>query len=188
MGTASPAPGWYQDPEAPNAFRYWDGAAWTDHVTSKQHERAAGDGGSGADSPAPDWHPDPTGRHAMRYWDGSTWTQHVAAADGTTGTDRLATPMPDDGQEPNSPEQEVDQLHERLERAMSEYGSLLQEAATEDMDDATFSRRALRIGLIVRDRDAWLLDLSSRRWFRYDGISLSQVGAGTASGPDQEGG
>jgi hypothetical protein len=31
MATA-PAAGWYPDPASPNSSRWWDGAAWTDHV------------------------------------------------------------------------------------------------------------------------------------------------------------
>jgi uncharacterized protein DUF2510 len=183
METSLPPAGWYQDPGVPNALRYWDGAAWTDHVNRREPATV---GQHPASSPAADWYPDPTRRHSLRYWDGSSWTQHVAAADGTTGTD---PPVADgDGQVATSAEEDVEWLHARLERAMSDYGELLQEAAAEDMDDATFSQHALRIGLIVRDRDAWILDLSSRRWFRYDGLRLSQLGAGTAPSTDQEGG
>lgn len=32
------APGWYPDPQGEHQFRYWDGAAWTDHV----HDEPAG--------------------------------------------------------------------------------------------------------------------------------------------------
>jgi membrane protease YdiL (CAAX protease family) len=41
-----PAPGWYRDPSARHAWRYWDGQGWTDHVAS--------DGRAGID-PVPDW-------------------------------------------------------------------------------------------------------------------------------------
>jgi hypothetical protein len=33
--TASTQPGWYDDPEDPNAQRYWDGNDWTPHRQRK---------------------------------------------------------------------------------------------------------------------------------------------------------
>ena len=30
---STPAPGWYADPSDPRQNRYWDGAAWTEHVS-----------------------------------------------------------------------------------------------------------------------------------------------------------
>jgi hypothetical protein len=32
-GYAPIPPGWYKDPQADGRMRYWDGHAWTDHVT-----------------------------------------------------------------------------------------------------------------------------------------------------------
>jgi uncharacterized Tic20 family protein len=32
MSTPSPPPGWYPDPHAAGAQRYWDGARWTEHT------------------------------------------------------------------------------------------------------------------------------------------------------------
>lgn len=32
---AAPAPAWYDDPEDPAGYRYWDGARWTDHRSPK---------------------------------------------------------------------------------------------------------------------------------------------------------
>jgi cytochrome bd-type quinol oxidase subunit 2 len=31
-GDAAPPAGWYQDPNGAQAWRYWDGSSWTDHV------------------------------------------------------------------------------------------------------------------------------------------------------------
>lgn len=31
--TATPAAAWYQDPDIPSQIRYWDGSAWTEHVS-----------------------------------------------------------------------------------------------------------------------------------------------------------
>ncbi len=62
-----------------------------------------------------------------------------------------------------------------LGRAMASYRTLLDELEAGRIDDATFRRRALRIGLIVREHDAWILDLSTERWWRYDGVALSSL-------------
>ncbi|GAA0524120.1 hypothetical protein GCM10011581_44980 [Saccharopolyspora subtropica] len=62
-----------------------------------------------------------------------------------------------------------------LGKAMANYRALLDELEAGTIDDATFRQRALHIGLIVRDDDAWILDLSSERWWRYDGVALSSL-------------
>lgn len=100
------------------------------------------------------------------------------------------------GQSPPAPvdplTQEAQALHRELARAMDAYRDLLDEADRNPMDDAAFRMRALRIGLIVRERDAWIMDLPSRRWFRYDGVSLAPLGeedtpADPASGASGQG-
>jgi hypothetical protein len=88
-----PAPGWYADPSGLFDFRYWDGVAWTEHVSR---------GGVAALAPVaptppalprvlPDWFPDPAGRHQWRYWGGDDWTPHVSD-DGVHTDDPLAGP------------------------------------------------------------------------------------------------
>ena len=37
--------GWYDDPEHPTQFRYWDGAQWTDHRSPKTSRSPVGDDG-----------------------------------------------------------------------------------------------------------------------------------------------
>ncbi|MEM9521077.1 MAG: DUF2510 domain-containing protein [Actinomycetota bacterium] len=37
-----PVPGWYDDPEQPGQFRFWDGTAWTQHRAPKAHPAATG--------------------------------------------------------------------------------------------------------------------------------------------------
>jgi hypothetical protein len=66
-------PGWYADPSGHFEHRYWDGGAWTEHVSR---------GGVATTAPvAPaDWYPDPTGRFAWRYWTGHEWTEHASRA------------------------------------------------------------------------------------------------------------
>jgi len=64
-------PGWYADPSGRYDHRYWDGTAWTEHVSR------AGEASTAPVVPA-DWYPDPTGRFHWRYWTGHEWTEHVS--------------------------------------------------------------------------------------------------------------
>jgi hypothetical protein len=79
---------------------------------------------------------------------------------------------------------ETGELMKRLETAMADYSRLVGTAGPET-DDADFARRALKIGLIVRDTDAWILDVPSGRWFHYNGLRLSPLG-GWNSRPPQD--
>ena len=69
--TTDDGPGWYSDPGRRFDHRYWDGTAWTEHVST---------GGAASIAPVvpPDWYPDPTGRFHWRYWTGHEWTEHVS--------------------------------------------------------------------------------------------------------------
>jgi hypothetical protein len=69
--TADDGPGWYADPGRRYDHRYWDGTAWTEHVST------AGEASIAPVVP-PDWYPDPTGRFHWRYWTGHEWTEHVS--------------------------------------------------------------------------------------------------------------
>jgi hypothetical protein len=69
--TVADGPGWYPDPSGGYDHRYWDGTAWTEHVSR---------GGVASTAPVvpADWYPDPTGRFHWRYWTGHEWTEHVS--------------------------------------------------------------------------------------------------------------
>lgn len=69
--TTVDGPGWYPDPSRRYDHRYWDGSAWTEHVSQ------AGMASTAPVVPA-DWYPDPTGRFHWRYWTGHEWTEHVS--------------------------------------------------------------------------------------------------------------
>jgi hypothetical protein len=69
--TTVDGPGWYADPGGRYDHRYWDGSAWTEHVSR------GGVADTAPVNPA-DWYPDPTGRFHWRYWTGSEWTEHVS--------------------------------------------------------------------------------------------------------------
>jgi Domain of unknown function (DUF4328)/Protein of unknown function (DUF2510) len=69
--TTLDGPGWYADPGGHFDHRYWDGASWTEHVSTAGRP-------STAPVTPPDWYPDPTGRFHWRYWTGHAWTEHVS--------------------------------------------------------------------------------------------------------------
>ena len=69
--TTVDGPGWYPDPSRRFDHRYYDGTAWTEHVS------VAGVASTAPVTP-PDWYPDPTGRFDWRYWTGTAWTEHVS--------------------------------------------------------------------------------------------------------------
>jgi hypothetical protein len=70
-GTTVDGPGWYSDPGGHFDHRYWDGASWTEHVSTAGRP-------STAPVTPPDWYPDPTGEFHWRYWTGHAWTEHVS--------------------------------------------------------------------------------------------------------------
>ncbi|SEG92447.1 hypothetical protein SAMN02982929_05569 [Saccharopolyspora kobensis] len=69
-----------------------------------------------------------------------------------------------------------------LGKAMADYRALLDELESGAIDESTFRHRALRVGLVLREQDAWILDLSTERWWRYDGVALSSLRFGDAEG------
>lgn len=58
--TSGPPAAWYADPAGSGGLRYWDGQAWTDHVTAPPgHAGGYGSTATGPASPAP---------HGRRVW------------------------------------------------------------------------------------------------------------------------
>lgn len=64
----NPSQGWYPDPHDPNAERWWDGSAWSEHVRPVVPAPAVPAG----------WYDDPHVAGQLRYWDGIGWTDHTA--------------------------------------------------------------------------------------------------------------
>jgi hypothetical protein len=63
----NPSQGWYADPHDPNAERWWDGSAWSEHVRPVVPAPAVPAG----------WYDDPHVAGQLRYWDGVAWTEHT---------------------------------------------------------------------------------------------------------------
>lgn len=104
------------------------------------------------------------------------WTHIRCANDWTAWVDgRLLVPRDDLAAD--------DELWSALHGALDAYGRLVDEFAAGTVDAPTFAKRALSIGLILREHDAWILDLPTQRWWRYDGISLTTVDLGELTRP-----
>jgi hypothetical protein len=92
--TTADGPGWYDDPARQFDHRYWDGTAWTEHVSQ------AGVVSTAPVTP-PDWYPDPTGRFHWRYWTGTEWTEHVSR-----DQELFVDPLEADPRDPEPPNSE----------------------------------------------------------------------------------
>ncbi len=90
-----PVAGWYPDPNGVAQHRYWDGKAWTEHVSTDGVLALAPVLPVAPERPAvaADWYPDPAGRHQWRFWGGDDWTPHVNDA-GVHTDDPLPAPAP----------------------------------------------------------------------------------------------
>lgn len=80
MSDFAPA-AWHPDPSGRHELRYWDGARWTDNVSTRGLQsiepiHTATPAPASVHAP-PGWYPDPYGQHELRYWDGGRWTDHV---------------------------------------------------------------------------------------------------------------
>jgi hypothetical protein len=56
--TSTPGAGWFPDPSRRFDLRYWDGSAWTEHVTKDRAQSVDPDGALGATAPAISGMPD----------------------------------------------------------------------------------------------------------------------------------
>jgi SH3-like domain-containing protein len=71
-----------------------------------------------------------------------------------------------------------DVLSQAIDAALARYADLVGELQAGRIDETAFQRDAYRAGLIVRDSEAWMLDLATERWWRYDGLSLTTIDTG----------
>jgi hypothetical protein len=62
-----------------------------------------------------------------------------------------------------------------LEAALRQYAQLLDDFQAGRLDEKEFRRRAVRAGLVVRDTEAWILEVPTERWWRYDGTQLTTI-------------
>lgn len=128
----------------------------------------------------PSWNTEPAGREPGRWWKGSASTGAVedegravrsdpSAAGEETPAAGEETPSAGDGTPGDGTPWPA------MRQAMAELSDLVQELEGGRVDEPTFRRRAFELGLIRQDRDAWILDVPSGRWWRYDGIALSTL-------------
>src|ERR1700761_1273037 len=90
----TPNPGWYEDPEDPNAQRYWDGQEWTPHRQRKTTSASAGQPATqtpqqppappappppSAGGPTPQYQLQPHVEKGRRFWSGLSGQQKVIA-------------------------------------------------------------------------------------------------------------
>ena len=68
-----------------------------------------------------------------------------------------------------------DDLTSALAAALARYAVLVDDLNAGRIDHEAFRRAAFRSGLVVRDSEAWILDLSTECWWRYDGLALSTI-------------
>ena len=91
--------GWFEDPDDPTHYRFFDGETWTDERMPRPVASTALSAG---------WHLDPKGRHEYRYYDGSKWTDHVS--DDGKPTVELESQEAPGGVVAESPESSTDQV------------------------------------------------------------------------------
>jgi hypothetical protein len=112
------------------------------------------------------------------------WAHIVCSNDWAAWVDgRQLEPLPAaDTVEPNQPFVPVPpvdgfdvDVFPELQRALSDYGKLLDDVSNERIDAETFRRKAFKVGLVVRDSEAWILELPTQRWWRYDGMQLTTI-------------
>lgn len=97
MSDVQIAPGWYDDPTRADGLRWFDGQAWTEHVSARPEPAAAAERDSPASpastrfeadagspgvetspSTAAGWYADPARPDQWRWFDGLAWTDHVS--------------------------------------------------------------------------------------------------------------
>jgi hypothetical protein len=116
---------------------------------------------------------------AVGEWRGD-WA-HIACSNGWTAwvNGRLLVPVPaasEDGSDGETSAPALGgELASMLADALAQYATLVADLRDGRIDEETFRRSAFRAGLVVRDEEAWLLDLSTERWWRYDGIELTTL-------------
>ena|SRR3712207_1895414 len=62
-----------------------------------------------------------------------------------------------------------------LEAALREYAQLLDDFQAGRLDEKEFRRQTVKVGLVVRDTEAWILEVPTGRWWRYDGTQLTTI-------------
>ena len=64
---------------------------------------------------------------------------------------------------------------ESLQSAVDAYRQLMDAFAAGRIDEPTLREKAMSIGLVVKNGEAWILDVVNGKWHRYDGFQLESV-------------
>ena len=81
---------------------------------------------------------------------------------------------------------DVEALRLQLARALDLYSRALDDLDAGRIDRPSFQRQALRAGLVIRDDDAWILDVAGGAWYCYDGARLRRFDAAEQGLPRPE--
>jgi hypothetical protein len=81
------------------------------------------------------------------------------------------------------PEQHL-RLVDAMARAVAACQQALVDYQTGLLDEEQLRHALFRRGMVLRDGEAWLLDVASGRWSRYDGIGTEMLRADPLDGAD----
>ena len=68
----------------------------------------------------------------------------------------------------------------RLDAALKQYETVINDAAANAVDDHELRRRALEAGMVMSESEVWFLDIANSRWCRYDGFTVTTLDLGEA--------
>ena len=76
---------------------------------------------------------------------------------------------------PPSPEAEA--VLAKMTESQKAYAELAEDLKAGRIDEDAFRRAALPHGVIVREREAWIMDAAAGRWLYYDGVQVRDLDA-----------
>ena len=65
----------------------------------------------------------------------------------------------------------------KMQAAQEAYTGLIADLAAGRIDEGAFRRAAVPLGLIITDREVWIMDATAGRWLYYDGMQVRDLDA-----------